>query len=628
MKDGFVRVACITPVIETANCALNAQRICESAQEAFAQGAKVLVYPELVVTASTCGDLFFQQSLLTGAAAALDAILKNTAHLDAVLVVGLPILRGTQLYNCAAVLLHGRILGFIPKMRSNCRQFADGAYIMDEQITICGQDVPFGTDLTFAHETLQDFVFGVQIGSDAFLPSAALTEMAQAGANLIVNPCAEPEFVGAAQYRRRFLGAQSALLNCAYAFCGAGQGESTQDFVFAGHSLIYENGQMLAQSQRFGAQTIFADVDLSIMAAARRKSGCFDSSVPMRRIEMDLEVSDLKLLREIDPLPFIPSDPDELSERCEEVLSIQCAGLAQRLKHIHGKSAVLGLSGGLDSTLALIVTARVFDQLGLDRSGITAVSMPCFGTTGRTRNNAQYLAQAYGVTFREIPIADSVRSHFKDIGHDESVHNVTYENAQARERTQVLMDIANQTGGIVIGTGDLSELALGWATYNGDHMSMYGVNASVPKMLVRHLVAHVAKNSEKTLSDVLLDVLETPVSPELLPPVEGQIAQKTEQLVGPYELHDFFLYYLVRWGFAPKKIFRLAKAAFADKYPDETIAYWLKTFLRRFFNQQFKRSCLPDGPAVGTVSLSPRGSFAMPSDAVSALWLEEAEHLI
>ncbi len=634
MKDGFVRVACITPAIKTAGCVHNAREICRLAAQAAGQGAGVLVFPELCLTGYTCGDLFLQRTLIDGAACALMDIAGQTALLDALIVVGLPLFWHSGLYNCAAVIFHGRVLGVVPKQHLpnygefyEQRHFTSGKGVENETILLGGQAVPFGTDLLFAHASLPDFVLGVEICEDLWVPQPPSGKLARAGATLIVNPSASDEAIGKAAYRNLLLASASARLCCAYAYAGAGQGESTQDMVFAGHNLIYENGTLLAQSGRFAPETIYADVDLSKMASERRRMNTFEAVSGMRTVAFDLPVRPLELRRKVEPRPFVPSDPSALAARCEEILTIQSAGLEQRLRHIQGRSAVVGLSGGLDSTLALIVAVRAFDRLGIDRSGITAVSMPCFGTTGRTKNNAQQLAQAYGVSFREIPIAQSVRQHFADIGHLESVHDVTYENAQARERTQVLMDIANQTGGIVIGTGDLSELALGWATYNGDHMSMYGVNASVPKTLVRYLVAYEAQNAQPTLGGVLRDVLDTPVSPELLPPVDGKISQKTEELVGPYELHDFFLYYFVRCGFDPAKIYRLARGAFAGVYDNATILKWLQIFLKRFFAQQFKRSCLPDGPKVGSVTLSPRGDWRMPSDAAAQLWLDQAQQL-
>ncbi len=636
MRDGFVRVASATPAIRVADCRHNASAILTIAREAAKAGVSVVVTPELCLTGYTCGDLFLQQALLDGAREELLRIAQETAALDIILLVGLPVAVKERLCNCAAVLCHGRILGIVPKTHIpnyaefyEKRHFSPGNGTSD--LTIGGQEVPFGTDLLFECVTLPHLVLGVEICEDLWVPVPPSCAAAQAGATLIANLSASDETIAKANYRHTLLRSQSARLMCAYVYADAGDGESTTDLVFSGHDLVYENGRLLAESDRFGSGWIQADVDLAMLQAERRRQDTFIGpdaahATSYRRILFELPARALDLTRVYPPHPFVPADPTELAERCEEILNIQSAGLAKRLAHTRSTSAVVGLSGGLDSTLALMVTVRAFDRLGMDRTGITAVTMPGFGTTDRTYDNAVTLARCVGATLREIPISEAVSAHFRDIGHDPAVHDTTYENAQARERTQILMDIANQTGGLVVGTGDLSELALGWATYNGDHMSMYGVNASIPKTLVRHLVKYAASISPDELRIVLEDIGDTPVSPELLPPDEaGRIAQKTEEIVGPYELHDFFLYYMVRFGFPPAKILRIAKIAFADIYDTAAIRRVLELFYRRFFSQQFKRSCLPDGPKVGSVTLSPRGDWRMPSDAVAQVWLDDLE---
>ncbi len=631
MKDGFLRAAAATPQIQTANCTLNADAVAELARQSAANGAKLVVFPELCLTGYTCGDLFAQQTLQRGCEMALRSLCEQTESLDAVLVVGLPLEYGTQRFNCAAVLLHGRVLGAVPKTNIpnygefyEYRHFAPG--ISGAEIILNGETVPFGVDLLFACSNMPEFVLGIEICEDLWVPEPPSGKLCAAGATVIANPSASDEVIGKNDYRYALVTGQSARTVSAYVYCDAGEGESSTDMVFSGDNLIAENGTLLARSKPFVPGIVFADLDLQRLQAERRRMTTFPQSGKMRTVSFALQTETLALHRGVDPHPFVPSDTNDLKRRCEEILNMQAAGLRARLRHTHAKSAVVGLSGGLDSTLALLVMTRAFDSLGLDRSGILAVTMPCFGTTARTRSNAQLLAEAIGCSFREVPIADAVYVHLRDIGHDETTLDVTYENAQARERTQVLMDLANQSGGLVIGTGDLSELALGWATYNGDHMSMYGVNASVPKTLVRHLVAYVAAQDE-ALSSVLLDILATPVSPELLPPKDGVISQQTENIVGPYELHDFFLYYVVRFGFTPGKILRLAAHAFQGIYDKATILGWMKTFYRRFFAQQFKRSCLPDGPKVGSVTLSPRSDWRMPSDASAALWQAELERL-
>ncbi len=633
MKDGFVRVGAATPEIKVADCMGNAGRTVDLAKQAAQQGASIVVFPELGLTGYTCGDLFLSETLLSGAQEALERVLQETAALDAVLVVGLPVRLGAALYNGAAVLCRGKLLGVVPKTHIpnyaefyEARHFSPGGAI-DAPITLAGQETRLCARQVFACQSMPDLVLGVEICEDLWVPCPPSAFLAAAGATVVVNLSASDEVIGKMQYRRQLVTGQSSRLLCAYAYADAGLGESSQDMVFAGHDLIAENGALLAESPRFQSGVTLADVDVAKLSAERRRQNTFPKAEDARVVSFMLETRELELRREISPTPFVPRTEQGLRQRCEEILRLQAAGLCTRLRHTGIRKAVVALSGGLDSTLALIVTVHAFDLMGLDRDGIIAVTMPCFGTTARTKSNAMVLAEAYGATLRHVDIGKAVKQHFADIGQDMENHDVTFENSQARERTQVAMDIANQVGGLVVGTGDLSELALGWATYNGDHMSMYAVNCSIPKTLVRHLVAFEAARSEGALKDVLLDVLDTPVSPELLPPKDGKIAQRTEEIVGPYELHDFFLYYLVRFGFSPRKVYRLCKLAMAGRYDDAEIKKWLLVFLRRFFSQQFKRSCLPDGPKVGTVTLSPRGDWRMPSDACAALWLREAETL-
>ncbi|MGN0470897.1 MAG: NAD(+) synthase [Acutalibacteraceae bacterium] len=628
MKDGFLRTACATPQIKVADCSFNAQQIITMAETAVSNGASLVVFPELCITGYTCSDLFLQKTLLLSAEKALGDIAEKTASLDALILVGLPVRKGAALYNCAAVLLKGKILGLVPKRNiPNYSEFYElrhfTACCEKIETTICGQHTEINPNVIFACRTMPEFKLGVEICEDVWTPEPPSGKLALAGATVIANLSASDEVIGKAQYRRMLIKSQSARLISAYLYTSAGMGESTTDMVFSGHNIICENGSMLAESKRFTTGIIYADIDLQKMESERLRSNTYVGNNNLPFVEFDIDIKELKLNRKISKTPFVPQSKINLDERCEEILTIQATGLATRLNHTHAKTAVIGLSGGLDSTLALIVAVHAFDMLGLDRKNIIAVTMPCFGTTKRTKSNAEILAESYGVSFKDIDISKAVTQHFEDIGQDINTLDVTFENGQARERTQVLMDIANKTGGFVIGTGDLSELALGWATYNGDHMSMYAVNASIPKTLVRHLTAFEAEHSEGKLKEVLLDILATPVSPELLPPKkDGEISQKTEDLVGPYELHDFYLYYFVRLGFTPSKIFRLAKLAFDGEYDDATIEKWLKTFIRRFFAQQFKRSCLPDGPKVGTVTLSPRGDWRMPSDASAYEWLE------
>ena len=629
MRDGFIRVAAATPRIQVADCAGNRDRILGLIRQAAADQVHIAVFPELCLTGYTCGDLFLSRTLLDGARRALCSLAEATRGLEIISIVGLPLADGAALYNVAAVIQDGRVLGFVPKQNiPNYAEFYEARHFSPgPSISVClfdGSEIPFGRNLLFCCEQMPELTLAVEICEDLWAARPPAIDHAEAGATIIANLSASDEVVSKAAYRRLLVQSQSGRLLCTYVYADAGEGESSTDLVFAGHNLIYENGRRLAESPLFSAGLTTADTDIQMLVQDRRRQNTFISQAAdsHRRIFFALAQTELALRRPIPARPFVPSDPNDLAERCEEILSLQSAGLRKRLAHTGCKSVLVGLSGGLDSTLALLVAARAFDSLGLDRKGILAVTMPGFGTTSRTRQNAISLAEGLGVTFREIPIGDSVLSHFRDIGQDPAHHDVTYENAQARERTQILMDLANMTGGLVLGTGDLSELALGWATYNGDHMSMYGINSSIPKTLVRHLVRYAAGNADDQLRHTLLDVLDTPVSPELLPPAEDEIAQKTEQLIGPYELHDFFLYYTVRYGFTPAKILRLARLAFGSEYEPEQIRHWLEVFNRRFFAQQFKRSCLPDGPKVGSVTLSPRGDWRMPSDAVSRLWLD------
>ena len=638
MKDGFLKAAAFSPALRVADCTYNAQQILADVQAAAARGVKLAVFPEFCLTGYTCGDLFLQHTLQTGALDALQTVLDGTRTLDTVVLVGLPLLVHGKLYNCAAVLCRGQLLGLVPKTYLpnygefyEKRQFTPGSTEV-ETITVCGQQVPFGTSLLFRCRSMPSFVLGVELCEDLWSALPPSTFHALAGATVIANLSASDETVGKAEYRRALVSNQSARLLCGYLYASAGHGESTQDMVFAGHDLIAENGTLLAETAPFAGGIAETEIDCQRMEAERARNTSFELSRDgYTTVEFDLELTETPLTRWIDPAPFVPGDPKRRAERCELILKMQADGLAKRLEHAHAKTAVIGISGGLDSCLALLVAVRAMKQLGRPASDVLAVTMPCFGTTHRTRSNAEILCDELKVSFKEIDIAETVHSHFRDIGQDESVLDVTYENGQARVRTLELMDTANRTGGLVVGTGDLSELALGWATYNGDHMSMYGVNAGVPKTLVRHLVRYEADiAATPALKEVLLDILDTPVSPELLPAKDnGEIAQRTEDLVGPYELHDFYLYYVLRFGFGPAKIFRLARAAFAgrEEYPDAVLYKWLRNFYWRFFAQQFKRSCLPDGPKIGSVTLSPRGDWRMPSDACAALWLAELEQL-
>ena len=638
MKDGFLKAAAFSPALRVADCTYNTAEILSGLRCAAARGVKLAVFPEFCLTGYTCGDLFLQHTLQQGALEGLNTLLEASRELDLVALVGLPLSVHGKLYNCAAVLCRGQLLGIVPKTYLpnygefyEKRQFTPGSTEV-ETITVCGQQVPFGTSLLFRCRQMPSFVLGVELCEDLWSALPPSTFHALAGATVIANLSASDETVGKAEYRRALVANQSARLLCGYLYASAGHGESTQDMVFAGHDLIAENGTVLSETVPFGGGYAETEIDCQRMEAERARNTSFE---PCREgyatVEFDLTPVETTLTRWIDPAPFVPGDPQRRAQRCELILRMQADGLAKRLEHVHAKKAVIGISGGLDSCLALLVAVRAMKQLGRPAGDVLAVTMPCFGTTKRTLSNAQILCDELQVNFQEIHIANTVRSHFADIGQDENVLDVTFENGQARVRTLELMDLANRTGGLVVGTGDLSELALGWATYNGDHMSMYGVNAGVPKTLVRHLVHYEADiAATETLRTVLMDILDTPVSPELLPAKDdGEIAQRTEDLVGPYELHDFYLYQVLRCGFGPDKIFRLAKAAFKGRpeYTDAVLYRWLRNFYWRFFAQQFKRSCLPDGPKVGSVTLSPRGDWRMPSDACATLWLAELEQL-
>lgn len=639
MEQGFIRVAAATPKIRVADPEYNAGQILKLMEQGVKDHAKVMVFPELCLTGYTCGDLFLQDALLDAARKQLARIIRDSNHLDVIGFMGLPFQHNGALYNVAAVVAGGRLLGLVPKLNiPNYSEFYELRHFTPGNrkpmwVEFEGEPVPMGADLLFSCATVPGLVLAAEICEDVWVPCPPSIRHACAGATVIANCSASDETVGKDSYRSSLICGQSARLVCGYVYANAGEGESTQDLVFGGHNIIAENGTCLGESKRFGHGCIYGDLDLRRLVSERRRMNTHRPSGEGEEgdymtVEFRLEVEHLDLDRHIAPYPFVPRDEGERSRRCEQILSIQAMGLKKRLEHTGAGHAVIGISGGLDSTLALLVTARAFDSLGLPRSQIHGVTMPCFGTTDRTYHNACVMTRRLGAELREIDIKESVTAHFRDIGHDPDNHDVTYENSQARERTQVLMDVANQVGGLVIGTGDMSELALGWATYNGDHMAMYGVNAGVPKTLVRHLVQFYTDTCEDSaLKEVLLDVLDTPVSPELLPPVDGKISQKTEDLVGPYELHDFFLYYMLRCGYEPAKIYRIARLSFAGQYEEQVILKWLKIFYRRFFAQQFKRSCLPDGPKVGSVSLSPRGDLRMPSDACVRIWMEQLERL-
>ena len=634
MKNGFVKVAAATPDIRVADVEFNTQNIINAMEEAQKNGAKILVFPELCVTGYTCSDLFDHSVLLKASRKALLEIAENTNDKDMLVFVGAPLEVNGKLYNVAAAMNQGEIIGFTTKTFLpnygefyEMRQFTPGPQTVRE-ITFEGKKIPFGPQILFQAEGMEELVVAAEICEDVWSPIPPSIQAALEGATVIVNCSASDETIGKDTYRRALISGQSARLISGYIYANAGEGESTTDLVFGGHNIIAENGTVLKESSRYVNEIIYSELDLQRITGERRKNTTFQplDEETLVRVPFTVEETKTFLTRTFPKKPFVPSDEQTRAQRCEEILTIQAMGLKKRLAHTNARTAVVGISGGLDSTLALLVTARAFDMLGRDKKDIIAVTMPCFGTTDRTYQNACEMSKKVGATLIEVPIADAVNVHFRDIGHDPEDHSVTYENCQARERTQVLMDIANKTWGMVIGTGDLSELALGWATYNGDHMSMYGVNASVPKTLVRHLVKYAADDTkDEALKNVLYDVLDTPVSPELLPPKDGDIAQKTEDLVGPYELHDFFLYFMLRFGYEPSKIFRIACMTFDGEYDKETIFKWLETFCRRFFSQQFKRSCLPDGPKVGSVALSPRGDWRMPSDACVAVWMKDLE---
>jgi len=642
MQDGFFRAASATPQGKVADVAHNIDAISALIREAAGAGCGLVCFPELSVTGYTCGDLFESRTLIRAAEQGLAKLMDDTKQLDILCVVGVPVACEGALYNCGAVFHRGRLLGLIAKESiPNYGEFYEMRYFTPapdaREFTYCGQQTVLGRGLLFPCENVEGLCIAGEVCEDLWGAAPPSAKLAQNGATVLVNLSCSDETIGKAEYRRQLVKMWSGHLLAAYVYADAGPGESTTDMVFAGHDILAENGSVLVESSLFSSGLAVAEFDLERLTQERLRMNTWQARhdkdivrVPFAYLPETLEK--FQPQREFPRLPFVPEDKVGLSDRCELILNMQSQGLATRLAHIHGKNVVVGLSGGLDSTLALLVCVRAFNRLGLDRKGILAVSMPCFGTTGRTKSNAQRIAEELDVDFREISIEKAARQHFADIGQDPQNLDVTFENAQARERTQVLMDLANQRGGLVIGTGDLSELALGWATYNGDHMSMYGVNASIPKTLVRHLVRHEAEHcpdngSGQRLRQALLDVLDTPVSPELLPPKDGEIAQKTEELVGPYELHDFFLYYVLRFGFRPRKIYAMACRAFQGEYEPAVIKKWLVSFYRRFFAQQFKRSCLPDGPKVGSVTLSPRGDFRMPSDACSALWLEELGQL-
>ncbi len=637
MSNGFLRVSAAAPKIKVADCIYNREQTEKIIDQAVTMQVKLLVLPELGITGYTCGDLFLQNSLLRLAKEQVILLRDYTKGKNIVVAVGFPMEWKGGLYNLAAILFDGKVLGLVPKRAiPNYSEFYEARHFkegMEEPVEIIfgGERVFMGTNLLFQCETIAGFTLAAEICEDLWVPCPPSTRHALAGATVMINLSASDETTGKDRYRRQLVESQSARLVCGYLYADAGEGESSTDLVFAAHHIIAENGTLLAEAVRFQNQMITADLDLERIHSERRRMKTFGAAEGVYQT-IYFSIKEAReaegFYRYVDPAPFVPSEKADRDKRCEEILSIQAMGLKKRLEHTGCNSAVIGISGGLDSTLALLVTARAFDLLGLERKQIMAVTMPCFGTTDRTYQNSIRLTERLGAKLKEVDIREAVLRHFQDIGQDPNLQDVTYENAQARERTQVLMDFANQGNSMVVGTGDMSELALGWATYNGDHMSMYGVNASVPKTLVRHLVRYYADTcQDQELSNVLLDVLDTPVSPELLPPKDGEIAQKTEDIVGPYELHDFYLYYMLRFGYTPKKICFLAEKAFEGVYQKEEIVKWMKTFYRRFFSQQFKRSCLPDGPKVGSVAVSPRGDLRMPSDACVRIWMEELERM-
>ena len=633
MHHGFVKVGFCTPEVKVADCVFNTEKIIEAIRNAEKDGVKLLVFPELCVTGYTCGDLFLQRRIIECAEKSLENIAASTKETGVIAAVGCPVSHAGRLYNCVCMVYGGKVIGIVPKKNlPNYSGFYEKRHFSEApeipmNINIGQTSCPFGTDLLFACREMPEFIIAAEVGEDLWAPCPPSVRYAQAGATVIVNCSASAEAVSGAEYRRSLVSLQSAKLACGYIMCNCGEGESTTDMVFGGHSMAAENGDILAESDRFKNSYKYTELDLQKLEHERRRMNTFETEREgCRIVEFSMPLVETKLSRKVERRPFVPEKG--IDGRCKEIISMQALGLKKRLAHTNAKCAVIGISGGLDSTLALLVSAKAMEMLGRPMTDITAVTMPCFGTTEKTRSNAQILCEALGVTFKQIDIGKAVTQHFEDIGHDMNKFDAAYENSQARERTQVLMDLANKNNGLVVGTGDLSELALGWATYNGDHMSMYGVNASIPKTLIRSLIEYIGGNTDDSkLKNVLRDIADTPISPELLPPKQGEIAQKTEELVGPYELHDFFLYCVVRWGFGPHKTYRLAVYAFDGVYNRSTILKWLQTFYRRFFSQQFKRSCMPDGPKVGSVTLSPRGDWRMPSDASAELWLSELENL-
>ncbi len=637
MRHGFIKVAAVTPKVKVADTIFNTEQICQGIEEGVKEGAKVIVFPELCISGYTCGDLFLQERLLSSCREGLVKIADFTRGKDALVFAGLPFEREGKLYNVAAAVHDGEVLCLIPKtFIPSYGEFYETRYFRAGNkkpvlAAFDGKEIPFGTNILLKGEGVEGLIIGCEICEDIWAPDGPGISHALAGASLLVNLSASNETVNKDTYREMLVRSASAKLIAGYIYCSSGEGESTQDLVFGGHNMIVENGSVLAKGRRFENQTVIGDIDINRLQMERRRMNTFacGDSPDYQVIPFSLKKEETRLSRTFSCTPFVPENKEEKEKRCDEILSIQSMGLKKRLEHTGCKKVVIGVSGGLDSTLALLVSARTLDMLGTVRENIIAVTMPCFGTTDRTYDNACKLTEILGAVLKEVDIREAVTVHFRDIGQSMDNHDVTYENSQARERTQVLMDIANQENAMVIGTGDMSELALGWATYNGDHMSMYGVNAGVPKTLVRHLVRYYADTCQnEKLKGILLDVLDTPVSPELLPPVDGVISQKTEDLVGPYELHDYFLYYMLRCGFEPEKIYRIARTSFAGQYDDEIILKWMKVFYKRFFSQQFKRSCLPDGPKVGSVAVSPRGDLRMPSDACVRVWMEQLEREI
>lgn len=634
MKDGFIKCGAITTKVTVGDTVANAKTIIEGVKDAYAKGVKLLVFPELCVTGYTCGDLFLQDRLLKSVEEAVNSILQKTKDADIVFAIGAPLVKYGKIFNCALVIYKGEILGVVPKTNiPNYAEFYEGRYfssgegIILSEINVAGRTCPFG-QIVFKNTFDDDYAFGVEICEDLWVANSPSTDLVAKGARIVLNLSASDEVIGKSDYRRMLVKSQSGKLNCGYVYASAGDGESTTDMVFAGHNMIAEGGNILAESKLFENRLVYSEIDVKKLAYEIRRNNSALVQEEDAVVYFDQKPEECKLTRKFSPTPFVPLGEDERRERCELILTMQANGLQKRIEHTRSKKLVVGLSGGLDSALALLVMTKAADMAGMDRKIILAVTLPCFGTTKRTKSNAEILAGGLKVDFQEVNISKAVKQHFEDISQPDNKYDVTFENAQARERTQVLMDIANKFGGLVIGTGDLSELALGWATYNGDHMSMYGVNASVPKTLVRYLVKYYADTTDSDeVKKALYDILDTPVSPELLPAEDGKISQCTENIVGPYELHDFFLYYVVRFGFEPKKVYRIACYTFEGKYDKATILKWLKSFYNRFFAQQFKRSCIPDGPKVGSVTLSPRGDWRMPSDASCRVWLDQLEEL-